>query len=96
VYEVLRRHDAALCIHDFAGKTAPLEVTADFVYVRLHGPEDVAYAGSYSKQSLGAWARRINKWISDGLDVYCYFDNDEAAYAALNASSLIRLVEKRN
>jgi uncharacterized protein YecE (DUF72 family) len=38
VYEMLAKHKAALCLYDYAGRQAPLEVTADFVYIRLHGP----------------------------------------------------------
>ena len=38
IYEILRRHNAAFCIFDFAGFQSPLEITADFTYIRLHGP----------------------------------------------------------
>jgi len=38
VYEVLRRHNAAYCIHELAGFHTPILLTADFSYVRLHGP----------------------------------------------------------
>src|SRR5262249_37893642 len=38
IYETLRVHNAAFCIFDLAGFQAPLEITADFTYVRLHGP----------------------------------------------------------
>jgi len=94
VYETLARHGAAWCVYDLAGRRAPPIVTADFVYVWLHGPHD-AYRGGYSAQSLTAWARRVAAWRDAGRDVYCYFDNDEAGHAVADAARLIRLVEAR-
>lgn len=84
---ILERHRAAFCIYELAGYRSPLQVTADFVYLRLHGPEG-AYQGSYDGRTLAAWARRIGDWRKRGLDVYCYFDNDAAGYAVLNARNL--------
>ena len=65
----------------------PKEVTADFVYVRLHGP-DGPYRGDYGTQTLTGWAGAFSAWLAQGLDCYCYFDNDEAGYAVGNALSL--------
>ncbi len=84
---VLRRHRAGFCIYDFDRRQSPLTVTADFVYVRLHGPEG-RYAGSYSERELERWHREIEGWCRAGLDVYCYFDNDQAGYAARDALRL--------
>jgi uncharacterized protein YecE (DUF72 family) len=87
VYGALAEHNAALCLHDLRGFQAPLEVTADFVYVRLHGPVE-AYRGSYSTQALRTWAERCQAWMSDGRDVMVYFDNDEKAFAVGDAVTL--------
>lgn len=87
IFKTLARHNAAFCIFDLEGKQAPAQVTADFVYIRLHGP-DGAYCGSYDEKALAAWARRIAGWRDSGLDCYCYFDNDEAGYAFANAVRL--------
>jgi uncharacterized protein YecE (DUF72 family) len=91
ILELLRRHNVALCLYEFAGREAPLELTADFVYIRLHGP-DGAYQGSYGQPALKTWAARIDRWMQDGCDVYCYFDNDQAGYAPQNALELTRLL----
>jgi len=91
VYEALARHDAAFCIYDLAGRCAPMEVTAGFVYLRLHGPRG-PYQGSYAEDALKAWAERCVTWRKTGHDVYCYFDNDERGYAVENALRLIDLV----
>ncbi|WP_455381504.1 DUF72 domain-containing protein [Salinispira pacifica] len=88
---ILERYGAAFCIYDLAGFASPREVTADFVYIRLHGPGD-AYQGRYGRDGLQSWAGEIGSWIGEGLDVYCYFDNDQAGYAAADAAELSRLV----
>ena len=87
VYAVLRAHGAAFCMYDFDRRQSPRLVTADVVYIRLHGP-DGAYCGSYSRQTLQEWAEAIRQWVRDGRQVYCYFDNDEAGYAARDALAL--------
>jgi uncharacterized protein YecE (DUF72 family) len=92
VYRLLRRRRAAFCLFDLAGFEAPDVVTADFVYVRLHGPGPGRYQGSYSDAALGEWARRIQGWTRAGRRVYVYFDNDQAAYAVRNALVLKALL----
>lgn len=87
VYGLLEEHGVAFCIYELAGFLSPRKVTADFVYLRLHGPGD-AYKGSYDAQSLAGWAGSISTWSRQGRDVYCYFDNDQAGYAATNAVQL--------
>lgn len=90
---LLRKHGAAFCIYELAGRISPKEVTADFVYIRLHGPGD-AYQGRYDRQTLADWAGAISAWTAQGLTVFCYFDNDEAGYAALNALELQEMLSK--
>ena len=87
VYETLRAHRVGFCIYDLAGTRAPREVTSDLVYIRLHGPGG-AYKGSYSDKDLSGWAGAVSAWDRSGRDVYCFFDNDERAFAALNAGRL--------
>jgi uncharacterized protein YecE (DUF72 family) len=94
VYRLLRRHNAAFCIFEINGLHSPIELTADFTYLRLHGP-GAAYQGSYSGETLRAWSRRIREWERDLRAVHIYFDNDQAAYAAENALELKRMVSQR-
>ena len=91
-YEALTQIGAAFCIYELAGRLSPKEVTADFVYIRLHGPADVAYKGQYSTRTLSGWAGAISAWVEEGRDVFCYFDNDEAGYAAQDALRLEKMV----
>ncbi len=62
--DVLREHQIALCVADTAGKFPFLEdVTADFVYVRLHGDVEL-YASGYSDDALDRWAHKVRTWQS--------------------------------
>jgi uncharacterized protein YecE (DUF72 family) len=88
VLEILEAHGAAFCIFELAGVRSPKDVTADFVYIRLHGP-GAAYQGQYDSSALSGWAGAFHTWRDQGLDVYCYFDNDENGYAALDAARLL-------
>jgi uncharacterized protein YecE (DUF72 family) len=91
VYEVLRQYGAAFCIYHLAGHLSPKEVTADFVYIRLHGPAG-AYEGQYSAGELSGWAGAVSAWLRQGKSVYCYFDNDQNGYAAQDALKLQQMV----
>jgi uncharacterized protein YecE (DUF72 family) len=101
-YDILREHDYAFVIADTAGKFPYAEeITADFVYVRLHG-STVLYASGYTERELNAWAAKLRKWRDDGRDLYVYFDNtDNKSLAPLDASNLAkklarpRIVRKR-
>ncbi len=93
ISDILAQQNVAWCIYELAGVISPKEVTADFVYIRLHGPAG-AYEGSYNDKVLGRWADYIQSWAGQGRDVYCYFDNDQAGYAVKNASRLLEIVRK--
>ena len=101
-FALLRRHNIAFVVADTAGKWPYGEdITADFVYCRLHGAEQL-YVSGYSDEELVWWANRANHWrkgrqprdatlvgrkITDGLlrDVFVYFDNDAKVHAPFDA-----------
>lgn len=59
---LLQRHNVALVVADTAGRWPLMEdVTADFVYVRLHGDVEL-YASGYGRAPLKRWAERIGAW----------------------------------
>ena len=59
---LLRHHRIALVVADTAGRWPLLEdLSADFVYVRLHGDEEL-YASGYGDAALDRWAARIDAW----------------------------------
>jgi uncharacterized protein YecE (DUF72 family) len=105
---LLREFGHALAIADTGGRYPLVEdLTADFIYIRLHGPREL-YASEYTEQELDRWKRRILRWAAGGQmprgrriadvvaapgprDVYVYFDNTMHADAPRNA---LRLAEK--
>jgi uncharacterized protein YecE (DUF72 family) len=92
-FTVLARHKAAYCVMSGANLPCVLRATADFVYVRFHGPDrQHLYAGSYSEDDLRWWADRIGEWGSQGLDVFGYFNNDGYGHAVRNARRFRELV----
>lgn len=59
---LLRQYGVALVVADAAGKWPYCEdVTADFMYLRLHGEEEL-YASGYTEEALLRWASRIAAW----------------------------------
>lgn len=92
VYDVLAEHEAAFCIHDLADQPSPKVVTADIIYVRLHGPRD-RYQGKYETQTLAGWAGAFSTWAGQGKQIYCYFNNDQKGYAPQNALELQGMID---
>jgi uncharacterized protein YecE (DUF72 family) len=91
VLALLRRFNTALCIHDLQGVESPLTATADFAYVRFHGPTGT-YAGSYSGRELKGMAQKLNG-LNGVHTVYAYFNNDADSHAVENANTLTRLAK---
>lgn len=94
-YAILRERQCAFVVADTAGKFPYGEpVTTDFVYVRLHGSQQL-YVSGYTDTELDEWARKIAAWRnSDGIsrDVYVYFDNDAKVHAPFDAARLAERV----
>ncbi|WP_027944262.1 DUF72 domain-containing protein [Amycolatopsis taiwanensis] len=85
--KLLRDNNVALVISDSAGTWVALEeVTSDFVYIRLHGAEEL-YTSGYGDDALDRWAEKIRRWARKD-DVYVYFDNDVEVRAPVDAISL--------
>jgi uncharacterized protein YecE (DUF72 family) len=92
VYELLRRHGAALVIPDspkYPFRT--FELTTDWTYVRLHHGHR-GRNGNYSETELREWGDRIEGWLEAGVDVYAYFNNDWEGYAVRNGLRLKELL----
>jgi uncharacterized protein YecE (DUF72 family) len=92
IADQLRTANVAVCLSDAPDFPMWTEVTADFVYVRLHG-HTRKYASSYSAASLATWARSTERWLGEGRDVHVYFDNDAEGHAVRNALDLMTLVD---
>ena len=89
-YEVLRRQQIALVVADSPGKWPFIEeITTDFMYVRLHGHDEL-YTSGYSDESLDEWAAKTRNWVAAGQDVYIYCDNDAKVRAPYDAMGLMQ------
>jgi len=102
---LLRRHGVAFVVADAAGRFPEFaDVTADFVYLRLHGAREL-YRSGYSARELATWERRLRTWACGGQprgmaridggrmparprNVYCFFDNTDKRQAPRNAVAL--------
>ena len=93
-YQMLKKHNAAFCIFELAGQQSPKEITADFIYIRLHGPDKEAYQGEYDDKTLAGWAGAIHAWHDKEKEIYCYFDNDQNGFAVKNALKLQNMLSK--
>ncbi len=91
VYDVLRRHEAALCLHDLL-PGLPWILTADWTYVRFHGPDalEEKYHGRYGGRGLARAARHLARWLEEGHDAFAYFNNDYEGDAVFDALWLQR------
>jgi uncharacterized protein YecE (DUF72 family) len=94
IFRILEEAGAAFCIYDLEGRLSPKPVTADFIYVRLHGPGS-AYEGNYSPEFLSGRAGAFSTWQRQGKDIFCFFDNDQKGFAAANAMSLLEMLNQR-
>ena len=101
IYNLLKKYNTAWVIADSprypilrqsSGQEAEV-VTADFVYIRMHGSK-VLFSSKYTKKELKDLAQKVKKWQRKGLDVYCYFNNDAQSFAIENAKELLKLCSK--
>jgi uncharacterized protein YecE (DUF72 family) len=107
---LLRKYGVALVCADAVKWPRLMDVTADFVYCRLHGSE-VLYTSGYDDKSLDDWAERVAAWARGGeaegdhasdkagpqstsRDVYVYFDNDAKVRAPVDAQGLVERVKR--
>jgi uncharacterized protein YecE (DUF72 family) len=104
-FALLRKHKIAFVFADTAGKFPYAEdLTADFMYIRLHGATEL-YVSGYGDKAIECWADRIEHWrkgkhprdsklitparrAAKRLDVFVYFDNDAKVHAPFDAQRL--------
>ena len=72
--DLLRKNGIALVVADTPQWPRLMDVTADFVYCRLHGSEKL-YASGYDPPAIDAWAHRVIAWshgeeVADGMRVH--------------------------
>jgi uncharacterized protein YecE (DUF72 family) len=93
---LLQEHGVGFCIHDMKGQVCPRWATGPLVYLRFHGPTQVAYAGRYGTDPLREWAGTIREYLDAGRDVFVYFNNDDRAFAVADARELRQLLSREH
>jgi uncharacterized protein YecE (DUF72 family) len=90
--KMLAEQNISFCLSDHHDAPAPWKRTADFVYIRGHGPGG-RYKGHYPEKTLTEWARRIRSWKKPANDVYVNFDNDQKSAAPADAQKLRQMLK---
>jgi uncharacterized protein YecE (DUF72 family) len=85
VYQVLRDHNATLCVAETERLTTPEVRTANYIYFRFRQP-------SYSADEVNKLAERVGRCVDDGLETYAFFKHEEDPRSPLNAVELLRMV----
>ena len=93
VYARLQRHRVALCLHDMQGSASARSIVGPFVYVRFHGR--AKYEGRYDDAYLDEWGEWLAERVSNGMDVFAYFNNDVGGHAPRDAVRLRDRLEAR-
>ena len=93
VFKLMERFGVSHCIHDMPPLKIPLRVTANPVYIRLHGDRD--HGGNYADTVLIDWAKRIEDLAGKDGEVFVYFNNDMGGYAVENGKRLRELIGGR-
>lgn len=91
IFKILVKYNAGIVINDSPHFPETSEITANFTYIRFHGPSGL-YSSEYSDSELAIWAKKIKNWEKSGIDIYAYFNNDVGGFAVKNAKTLIQMV----
>ena len=91
-FDLLANNSASFVIADSGNRYPYYEtVTTDFVYLRLHGREQL-YASDYNEADLNSYAEKIISWLSENKAVWVFFNNDFHGYAVKNAARLREII----
>lgn len=91
VFDLLRKHNAAMVNASGDFLRTDFTPTADFVYARFHGT--TRYHGSYGHPALRPWAEFLGAQLEAGRDCYAYFNNDVEGHAPVDAARLMGMLQ---
>lgn len=86
IFELLRKHNRALCVAETEERITPDVVTADFNYYRYRKP-------TYTDEERRAMVGRIREHLSAGRNVFAYFKHEETPQGALYAVEVLKEVQ---
>jgi uncharacterized protein YecE (DUF72 family) len=96
-YSLLRANKAALAWVDSSNMPQTSEVTSDFLYVRWEGDRQkvkgtIGRIEVDTKESLRAWADKINPFLSRQMHVFGYFSKYYSGYPPSDVNFLSNLL----
>jgi len=86
IFELLKRHNRALCVAETEERTTPDMVTADFCYYRYRKP-------SYTDEERKAMVGRMKEHLGAGRNVFAYFKHEETPAGAKYAMEILKEVQ---
>jgi len=89
IFEILRKHNAALCLAESEALSTPVVATADFGYVRLRRED-------YSRRDITRWAATIQKQASQWREVFIYFKHEETGVGPKFAAQMLKALNPRS
>jgi len=92
-YSLLKRYNVAWVIADSSRYPKAVAVTADFIYLRMHGPKEL-FSSKYAEHEMKTLANKIKEWLSQQHDIYVYFNNDFHGFAVENAKELFSFIKR--
>ena len=92
IYNLLKKYNIVWVIANSPSYPKAEVITADFVYIRMHGSK-ILFSSKYTKKELRDLGQKIRKWQGQGLDIYCYFNNDAYGFALENAKELLKFYQ---
>lgn len=92
-FKLLEEFGFGFCISHGSGLPHLERITANLIYLRLHGGE-ILYGSNYSDKELKAWAEKIEGWMRKRKDVFVYFNNDAYGFAVKNGLTLKTLLSE--
>lgn len=92
VFSILRIYNISLCFSDYPRVKIDSPSTADFVYMRRHGPTSL-YSSRYNETEIMRDAFLIKKYSKTNMDIFVYYNNDANAWAVQNALQLKEMIK---
>lgn len=87
IFKILKSKNVAVVVNDSVHFPKKEKITANFIYIRFHGPSAL-YSSEYSDSQLKIWAVKIKRLKNSGISVFAYFNNDVSGFAVGNAKTL--------
>lgn len=92
VYDLLKKYNTAITISDTPSWPMTKEITADFTYIRFHGPGQL-FGSLYTNKHIEDWAKFILS-LKNLKKIYVYFNNDINVYAIKNGNYLLKTIRR--